>query len=327
MKKTAVVTGANGQDGSHLCELLLEKGYRVFATIRNGSDVRRSTLGQAARNESLTVLPGDVYDWRFAEGLIASARPDEVYNLAAVSSVADSWKAPSAAMAVNTVGAARIFQAVMQHTPKARVFQASSSEMFGEATEPRQDEFTMLDPTNPYGASKAAAHQLAGVLRRGKEMFIACGILYNHEGPRRGDQFVTRKITRTAVAIAAGRATELRLGNLDAPRDWGYAPEYVEAMWRTLQHGEPDDFVIGTGVTHTVREFVAAAFRAVGIADWERFVVVDPAFFRPLDAYTLCADPTRAEQELGWKATTQFDELVRKMVEADAELIGFQLPG
>lgn len=326
MRKVAVVTGANGQDGSHLCDLLLSKGYKVFANIRKGSDVKRSTLGEAAGNENLTVIPGDVQDASFSEMLISTARPDEVYNLAALSSVGESWRHPAAVMTINAVGAACIFQAVMQHAPKARVFQASSSEMFGEADDPQQDEFTPLKPINPYGVSKVAAHQLAGALRRAGH-FISCGIFYNHEGPRRGDQFVTRKITRTVTEIAAGKATELRLGNLDSPRDWGYAPEYVEAAWRTLQHGEPNDFVFGTGVTHTVREFVAAAFKAVNIADWDSFVVVDPKFFRPVDPYTLSANPVRAEKELGWKAVTQFDELVRKMVEADAKLIGFTLPG
>ncbi len=308
----ALITGVAGQDGSYLAEELLAAGREVYGVV----------MPEFAASVPPGVEPriGDLTDAAAMAALVADVQPDQIYNLAGISSVATSWDRPVATAEVNAVAAIGLMEAATalsreRGAPVAFV-QASSAEMFGEPAETPQNEHTRIRPVNPYGATKAFAHLACGIYRA-KGLRASSMILYNHESPRRPVTFVTRKITATVAAIAQGRASELRLGNLDARRDWGWAPDYVHAMRLAADHPEAADHVIATGVSHTVRDFVAAAFDHVGITDWERYVVVDPQFFRPVDATELRGDATYARERLGWAPSIGFADLVARMVDAD----------
>jgi GDPmannose 4,6-dehydratase len=309
----AFVTGVTGQDGSYLAERLLGEGMEVHALVH--VDDRAAVVpDDVVRHE------GDLTDVAATRALLLDLAPDEVYNLAALSSVAQSWERPDDTAAVNGLGAVALMESARQvqdHTGRrVRFVQASSAEIFGEPASTPQDEGTPIRPVNPYGAAKAYAHLMVGVYRH-RDLHAVAPILYNHESPRRPDRFVTRKITSTVAAISEGRADRLVLGNLDARRDWGWAPDYVDAMVRAARAGTAADHVVATGSSRSVRDFVAAAFRHVGIADWEGLVETDPAFVRPADPTELTGDPGRARAELGWAPTVSFDELVGRMVDAD----------
>jgi GDPmannose 4,6-dehydratase len=310
VERSALITGVTGQDGTYLAELLRRKGYRVVGVSR-----RAPAPGQAI--DQVDYRTGDVSAPGVTAALLDAVRPDEIYHLAGESSPARMWEDPGAAPA-SVAALSFLLDAVRRH-PTARVLLASSSEIFGLPDHAPQNESTRLEPLSPYGAAKAFALSMARAWRRRDGLGVSCAILYNHESPRRPATFVTRKITRGVADIVAGRATTLSLGALDARRDWGFAGDYVDAMWRMVQGDTPaDDFVIGTGLSHSVREFCEAAFGAAGL-DYRDHVVVDPALLRPIDARTLVADPSKAREHLGWSATTGFDAMVEAMVAADLE--------
>jgi GDPmannose 4,6-dehydratase len=314
----ALITGIGGQDGSYLAELLLDKGYEVHGLIR-GSTTEQLPRLQNIRDR-LTIHSGDLLDQRSLENVLRESEPEEIYHLAGTSFVADSWRQPVLTAEFTAVGTARMLEAVRQVSPGGRFYQASSSEMFGRPEDIPQTEATPFRPRTPYGAAKCYAHFVAVNYREGYGLFAASGILYNHESPRRPLEFVTRKITHGAAAIRSGQATELVLGDLDAQRDWGYAKDYVEAMWLMLQQDEPDDFVIATGETRTVRDLVEIAFEHVGLDPW-RYVRTDPRFLRPADVERVVGDASKARERLGWEPRTSFPDLVRLMVDADVELL------
>jgi len=316
MGKTAFITGITGQDGSYLAEFLLEKGYQVFGLVRRASTPHYERIEHIL--DRIILLEGDLTDLTSLELALETAQPDEIYNLAAQSFVATSWKQPIFTCDVTGLGAVRVFEAARRVCPKAKIYQASSSEMFGHAKEVPQRETTPFNPQSPYACAKVFAHQMAHIYRQSYGQFIACGICFNHESPRRGIEFVTRKISDGVARIKLGLAKELRLGNLEAKRDWGYAGDYVKAMWLMLQQDEPDDFVIATGETHSVKEFVELAFSYVGL-DWKEYVVVDERFYRPVDVPLLQGDPSKAKKVLGWEPETSFEELVKMMVEHDLQ--------
>jgi GDPmannose 4,6-dehydratase len=314
---SALITGITGQDGGYLAERLVAEGCEVHGLVHDGD------LGVAdlvARCPTVTLHHGDLTDEPSLAAVVAAAEPDEVYNLAGISSVAFSWERPVLTADVTALGAARLLEQVWQQQERrgtpVRFVQASSAEVFGDAEVAPQDESTPIRPNSPYGASKAFAHQLVGVYR-GRGLHAVSAILYNHESPRRPPTFVTRKITRAAARIAQGLENQLVLGNLDARRDWGWAPDYVDAMVRAARHTEAHDYVVATGIAHSVRDFVAAAFARAGVDDWESYVRVDQAFVRPSDAALQLGDATRARTELGWQPTVDFGELVGRMVDAD----------
>jgi GDPmannose 4,6-dehydratase len=316
--KRALITGITGQDGSHLAELLLEKGYEVHGMVRRSSTERFERIEHL--RDRITLHQGDLLDQRSLVDALRACRPDEVYNLAAMSFVAVSWIQPTLTAEFTGVGVTRMLEAVRETCPDARFYQASSSEMFGKVRQVPQDESTPFYPRSPYGVAKAYGHHITVNYRESYGLFGCSGILFNHEGPRRGLEFVTRKISWHAAAIKLGLATELRLGNLDAERDWGYAVDYVEAMWLMLQQERADDYVIATGETHSVRECAQVAFERVGL-DWEQYVVVDDAFKRPAEVDRLVGDASKARRELGWEPRTGFHELIELMVDADLELL------
>jgi GDPmannose 4,6-dehydratase len=316
MTKRALITGVAGQDGTYLTELLLGKGYEVYGIV--GPYPGRFLAWAKQHEGRLHAIDADMTDMESLIAAIEISTPDEVYNFAAQSSVGDSWADAIATTEVNAVGVLRILEALHELKPDARFFQASSAEMFGNAAEMPQRETTPLHPRSPYAASKTYAYHIVGSYRDSYGMHASNGILFNHESPRRALQFVTRKITDGAVRIKLGLASELRLGNLDAKRDWGFAGDYVIAMWLMLQQESPDDYVIATGEVHTVRDFCAAAFSRLDL-DYEEYVVVDPEFFRPVDVNVLFGDPTRAKTQLGWVPKVSFQELVALMVDADLE--------
>jgi GDPmannose 4,6-dehydratase len=311
---TALITGITGQDGGYLAEQLLAGGTEVHGLVRAGEQAPEALPVEAVLH------PVDLGDDDALRSVLRDSGAREVYNLAGISSVALSWQEPALAAEVNGTLVARLLQLVWEEQERTgegrRFVQASSAEVFAGTTSCPQDESTPLSPRSPYGASKAFAHHLVQVFRH-RGLHASNAILYNHESPRRPGTFVTRKITSTVAAIAEGRTGELVLGNLDARRDWGWAPEYVDALVRMVRHGEPDDYVVATGQSHTVGEFVAAAFARVGIADWERYVSTDPAFLRPVDAVELVGDASRAREVLGWAPQVQFADVVGRMVEAD----------
>jgi GDPmannose 4,6-dehydratase len=313
--RTALVTGLTGQDGSYLAELLLAHGYRVCGLVRPDRPHGARTLPPALQGR-VELHRADLLDGPALAEVVRLVRPDEVYNLAAVTFVPASVREPLAVYEFNVLSAARLLDAVRSECPEARYFQAGSSEMFGNAAASPQNEDTPFRPRSPYGAAKVAVHHLAAAYRAGFGLFACTGILFNHESPRRGPEFVTRKITRGAARVRLGLDTELRLGSLDARRDWGFAGDYVRAMWLMLQQDRPDDYVIGTGVAHTVEEFVALAFARVGL-DWRQHVVIDPQFVRPPEAVPLIADASRARERLGWRPELPFADLVHQMVDAD----------
>jgi GDPmannose 4,6-dehydratase len=312
--RKALITGITGQDGSHLAELLLAKGYQVHGMVRHSSIDRHDRISHLLGQVRL--LEGDLLDAASLTNCIDAAQPDEVYNLAAMSFVPTSWKQPVLTAEFTALGVTRMLEAIRQVKPDARFYQASSSEMFGKVHEVPQRETTPLHPRSPYGVAKCYGHYITINYRESYGMFACSGILFNHEGPRRGLEFVTRKITHAVAAIKLGMQSELRLGNTAAKRDWGYAGDYVRAMWMMLQQPEADDFVIGTGEMHTVQEFVEIACDRAGI-DWKKHLVIDPKFYRPAEVDQLLSDPTKAAQTLGWKPQVSFEQLVHMMVDED----------
>jgi GDPmannose 4,6-dehydratase len=326
----ALITGITGQDGSYLAELLLDKGYDVHGLVRRSSSFNTSRLDNIYQDPHeakvrLHLHHGDLSDSGALVNLIRDLQPDEVYNLGAQSHVMVSFDVPEYTGETTGMGTVRILEAIRASQVQTRFYQASSSEMFGAAPPP-QNEDTKFHPRSPYGVAKMFAYWTTVNYREAHGVFAANGILFNHESERRGETFVTRKITRAVARIQAGLQEKLYLGNLDAKRDWGYAPEYVEAMWMMLQQDEPQDFVIGTGQAHTVQEFVELAFGHVGL-DWQRYVEVDPKYYRPSEVDYLLADPSKARKVLGWEPKTTFEELVRIMVDADVRLLNEELSG
>ena len=319
MSKSALVTGITGQDGSYLAELLLEKGYEVHGLARRTSSPSHGRIEPILAR--VTLHSGDLIDQRSLRRAMHEAQPDEIYNLGAMSYVAASWYQPVLTGEITGMGVTNMLEAMRDAAPGARFYQASSSEMYGTAPHSPQDEATPFHPRSPYGVAKTFGHHLAINYRESFDMYCCSGILFNHESPRRGTEFVTRKISRTTAAIKLRLADELRLGNLDAKRDWGYARDYVEAMWLMLQQPEPDDYVIATGIEHRVRDFVERAFEHAGL-DVERHVRVDRSLLRPADIENLLGDSSKARAKLGWEPRTTFDELVRMMVDADLEDLG-----
>ena len=325
MAKTALITGITGQDGAYLAELLLNKGYTVVGAERRASTRNRMRLDELGITEQLTFADFDLADQGNMMRVLEKHAPDEVYNLAAQSFVALSFEQPLMTGDVTGLGVARLLEAIRSVDPKIRFYQASTSEMFGKVQAVPQSEDTPFYPRSPYGVAKLYGHWLTVNYRESYGMYACSGILFNHESPLRGPEFVTRKITLAAARIAKGVQKELRLGNLDAKRDWGFAKEYVEGMYLMLQQDEPEDFVLATGKTHTVEAFVEAAFSAAGLA-WREHVVIDPAFVRPAEVDLLLGDPGKAKAKLGWEPRTTFEELVALMVDADLARVGQTLP-
>jgi GDPmannose 4,6-dehydratase len=317
-ERRALITGITGQDGSYLAEFLLERGYDVHGLVRRSSTETFQRL-QGFRDR-ITLHTGDLLDQRSLVDVLRACQPDEIYNLAAMSFVAASWVQPTLTAEFTGVGVTRLLEAMREVCPRARFYQASSSEMFGKVREVPQRETTPFYPRSPYGVAKAYGHFITVNYRESYELLACSGILFNHESPRRGLEFVTRKVAHAAAAIKLGIQDELVIGNLEARRDWGYAPEYVEAMWLMLQRDEPDDYVIGTGLSHSVQDLVTIAFDHVGL-DPSGHVRSDPEYFRPAEVDDLIGDSSKAKRELGWEPRTSFEELVQLMVDADLELL------
>jgi len=311
---TAIITGITGQDGSYLAELLLSKGYRVIGMMRRSSVVTFERIQHI--QDQIEIIQGDLHDQSSLMDLMEQHKPDEVYNLAAQSFVPTSWNQPVLTGEVTALGVTRMLEAIRLLSPKTRYYQASSSEMFGKVHEVPQKETTPFYPRSPYGVAKVYGHWITVNYRESYNLFAVSGILFNHESPRRGTEFVTRKITHGAVRIKLGLAKELRLGNLESRRDWGFAGDYVDAMYRLMQNDQPKDFVVGTDETHSVREFCDKAFSYLDL-DYKEYVIQDPRFIRPVDVDLLVADSTRIRHELGWAPIVDFDSLVRMMVDAD----------
>ncbi|MDQ6825083.1 MAG: GDP-mannose 4,6-dehydratase [Candidatus Eremiobacteraeota bacterium] len=316
MAKRALITGITGQDGSFLAEFLLARGYQVFGMTRRSSTNSFDRIAHIIDN--ITLLSGDLLDEHSLASTIRAAQPDEIYNLAAQSFVPTSWSQPVLTAEFTAVGVCRILEAMRAVKPDARFYQASSSEMFGKVVETPQTEKTPFYPRSPYGVAKVFGHWIAVNYRESYDLFACSGILFNHESERRGLEFVTRKVSDAVARIKLGKAQQLRLGNLEARRDWGYAPDYVHAMWLMLQQSEPDDYIIATGETRSVQELVEVAFAHAGL-DWRTYVVSDPAFIRPAEVDVLVGDASKARKELGWSPTVPFHKMVERMVDADLE--------
>jgi len=312
--KRALITGITGQDGSYLAELLLAEGYHVFGLVRRSSSTNFERIGHI--QDRLTLLSGDLMDESSLINVLKACRPSEVYNLAAQSFVHASWQQPVLTAEATALGVTRLLDAIRTVDPTIRFYQASSSEMFGRVKTVPQNEATDFYPRSPYGVAKVYGHWITVNYRESYDLHASSGILFNHESPRRGLEFVTRKVTHAAARIKHGIVNEVRLGNLDAQRDWGYAADYVRAMWLMLQQDTPDDFVIATGVTHSVRELCEVAFSAVGLR-WEDYVVVDESLLRPAEVDTLVGDASKAHRELGWRSDVDFARLIEMMVAAD----------
>lgn len=317
MKKRALITGITGQDGSYLAEFLLKKGYKVFGLERRSSQKDRRNIEHILNK--IELISGDLLDEASLVHALKYSKPDEVYNLASQSFVHESWQQPVYTGEVTGLGAVRMLEAIRQVNKKIRFYQASSSEMFGQVQEVPQNEKTPFYPRSPYGVAKLYAHWITVNYRESYGMFAVSGILFNHESPRRGIEFVTRKITSTAAKIKLGLATELQLGNLDAERDWGAAPDYIEAMWLMLQQKNPKDYVVGTGECHSVKEFVQAAFGHLGL-DWKKYVKVNKKYLRPAEVQLLKADTAKIRKELGWRPKINFETLVKMMVDSDLKI-------
>jgi GDPmannose 4,6-dehydratase len=313
---TALITGITGQDGSYLAEFLLEKGYEVVGVVRRTSHDSYERIGHLL--DRLTIVPADLLDQHSLTTVIRDVQPAEIYNLAAQSFVPTSWSQPVLTGEFTALGVTRILEAIRLAHPGARFYQASSSEMFGATPITPQNESTPFYPRSPYGIAKVYGHWITVNYRESYGLYTVSGMLFNHESPRRGLEFVTRKVTDAVARIKLGLAKQLRLGNLEARRDWGYAGDYVDVMWRMLQQDEPDDYVVGTGKTHSVRDLVEVAFGHAGL-DWESHVVEDPSLMRPAEVERLQADPTKAKRVLGWEPTVSFEDLIRMMVDADLE--------
>ncbi len=316
--RRALITGITGQDGSYLADLLLEKGYEVHGMVRRSSTEAFDRLSHIG--DQITLHTGDLLDQRSLGDVMREVEPHEIYNLAAMSFVAASWNQPVLTAEFSGTGVTRMLEAMRETAPGARFYQASSSEMFGKVRETPQNENTPFYPRSPYGVAKAYGHFITVNYRESYDLFACSGLLFNHESPRRGREFVTRKITYNAAAIKLGIQEKLRLGNLDARRDWGYAKDYVEAMWLMLQQDEPDDYVIATGKDHSVRDVVEVAFGQLGL-DWQDHVELDSALLRPAEVDHLIGDYSKAKAKLGWEPRTSFDELIRLMVDSDMELL------
>jgi GDPmannose 4,6-dehydratase len=314
MTMKALITGITGQDGSYLAEFLLGQGYEVIGMVRRSSTVNFGRIEQI--QDRVTLAHGDLLDQTSLIDIMREHQPGEIYNLAAQSFVPVSWQQPVLTGEFTALGVTRMLEAVRSAVPEARFYQASSSEMFGKVREVPQSEKTPFYPRSPYGVAKVYGHWITVNYRESYGLFACSGILFNHESPRRGLEFVTRKVTHGAAQIKLGLARELRLGNLDARRDWGYAGDYVKAMWLMLQQSQPDDYVVGTGRTHSVRELCQVAFDHLDL-DWEQYVVADPEFYRPAEVDLLVSDPAKARKELGWEPEVSFEELIRMMVDAD----------
>ncbi len=315
MSKSALITGITGQDGSYLAELLLEKGYKVYGLIRRTSIIIDQRIARFVNEVEL--IDGDLLDQLSLVKAVQIAQPDEIYNLAAQSFVQTSWQQPALTGEYTALGVTKMLEAARLLNKPVKFYQASSSEMFGKVVEVPQRETTPFYPRSPYGVAKVYGHWITVNYRESYNMFAVSGILFNHESPRRGLEFVTRKITNAVARIKLGLQDELRMGNLDARRDWGFAGDYVKAMWLMLQQEEPDDYVVATGKTHSVREFLDLAFNHVGIRDWEKYVKLDPRYFRPAEVDLLVGDPSKAKQKLGWEPSVSLPELVSMMVETD----------
>lgn len=316
--KRALITGITGQDGAYLAKFLLGKGYKVYGVYRRISTYNFWRLQYLDILGRLNLIPADLIDAASIAEAIEASRPDEVYHLAAQSFVGTSFEQPIGSGEITALGVTRILEEIKQINPKIKFYQASTSELYGKGHKKPQNEETFFKPSSPYAASKLYGYWITRIYREGYGIFAVNGILFNHESPLRGLEFVTRKITNAVAKIALGLEKELRIGNIHAKRDWGYAPEYVESMWLMLQHRKPDDFVIATGETHSVEEFLTEAFKTVNL-NWKKFTKVDRMFMRPLDVDLLCGDITKARRELGWRPKTKFKELVRIMVQADLE--------
>jgi GDPmannose 4,6-dehydratase len=315
MTKSALITGITGQDGSYLAELLLTKGYKVYGLVRRSSSINIERISHIEKD--ITIIPGDLLDQNSLANAIRQSEPDEVYNLAAQSFVATSWNQPELTGQFTALGVTRILEAIKTENPKIRFYQASSSEMFG-STPPPQSEKTSFHPRSPYGVSKLYGHFATINYRESYGMFACSGILFNHESPRRGLEFVTRKVSNAVAQIKLGLLDKMTIGNLDAKRDWGFAGDYVRAMWMMLQADAPEDYVVATGISKSVRELVDAAFNTVGL-DYHDFVTVDPALLRPAEVDYLCGDSSYARQKLGWEPDVAFEQLVNMMVEEDLQ--------
>ena len=313
---TALITGITGQDGSYLAEVLLDKGYEVIGMVRRTSHDSYERIGHLI--DRITVVPADLLDQHSLTTVVGDCKPDEVYNLAAQSFVPTSWQQPVLTGEFTALGVTRLLEAVRLAHPRARFYQASSSEMFGKVRETPQDESTPFYPRSPYGVAKVYAHLITVNYRESYDLYAVSGILFNHESPRRGLEFVTRKVSDGVARIKLGLSDELRLGNLDAKRDWGFAGDYVDVMWRMLQQPKPEDYVVGTGVAHSVRDLVKLAFAHVDL-DWEEYVTVDPRFVRPAEVESLLANPAKVRRVLDWEPTVSFEKMVRMMVDADIE--------
>ena len=319
---TVIITGVTGQDGSYLADFLLSQGYRVIGMVRRSSTV---TFGRIQHiQDDIEIIQGDLHDQSSLVSLLEEYRPEEVYNLAAQSFVPTSWKQPVLTGEVTALGVTRILEAIRLFNPSTRFYQASSSEMFGKVREVPQTELTPFYPRSPYGVAKVYGHWITVNYRESYNLFACSGILFNHESPRRGLEFVTRKITHGVARIKLGLSNELRLGNLDSRRDWGFAGDYVKAMWLMLQQEIPDDYVICTGETHSVREFCEAAFRYVGL-NYRDYVIQDPRFYRPAEVDLLVGDPSKAREKLSWEPQVSFEELIKRMVDSDLQLLGKEI--
>jgi GDPmannose 4,6-dehydratase len=316
-QKRALITGITGQDGSYLAELLLKKGYKVFGITRRSSTANYERIAHIFHD--IELLQGDLLDQHSLTIALKESEPDEIYNLAAQSFVPTSWNQPVLTGEFTALGATRVLEAMRLVKPDARFYQASSSEMFGKVQETPQTEQTPFYPRSPYGVAKVYGHWITVNYRESYDLYAVSGILFNHESPRRGLEFVTRKVTNAVARIKLGLQPDLHLGNMDAKRDWGFAGDYVEAMWRMLQQDQPDDYVIATGVTNSVKDLVEIAFNSVGIKNWPDYVKTDQSLIRPAEVDQLIGDSSKAQKVLGWKPKTDFKQLVEMMVKADLE--------
>lgn len=318
MTRTAFITGITGQDGSYLAELLLKKGYQVVGLVSKEHGIGSKNISHL--KSKLILEPGDLLDKNSLETILEKHQPQEIYNLAAISFVPASWEKPSLALNINALGLARILELVKSTLPKTRVYQASSAKMFGQPEKSLVSEADRFKPTDPYGVSKTTAHFLAQNFRNKYGLFVSCGIMFNHESPRRGPEFVTRKITQSAAKIKLGLQQRLFLGNLEAQADWGWAPDYVEAMWLMLQHQKADDFILATGQLHSVKEVCQVAFTTLGL-DYQEYVKKDPKFTRKSDKKPFAGDASKAKDQLNWSPGTNFKNMIKKMVDYDLQLI------
>ncbi len=331
MLKKALITGISGQDGSYLAELLLSKGYEVHGIVRRASSFHTTRLdhirfGHDERKERLFLHYGDMTDSSNLNRVLEKVQPEEIYNLAAQSHVQISFEVPEYSAEVDGLGVLRLLDAIRETKVKARFYQASTSELYGKVSQSRQDERSPFHPRSPYAAAKLFGYWTVVNYREAYNLFACNGILFNHESPRRGENFITRKVTLGIAQILAGKLDYITMGNMEAKRDWGYAPEYVELMWKMLQTGRPVDYVVGTGEQHSVREFIEAAFTYAGL-DWSKYLKTDPRYLRPTEVDELCADPARAHEELGWSPQVKFAELVKVMLDADMRALGLKPVG